>query len=312
MHFLADLARHPVRRLPLREAVIVTAATIARAAIAKMRFQRIGCAIVVDVLGKPIGLFSEQSVISLLVRKASLDGSPVGRFLDSEPLVVRTTDPIERVWSIVREDRQRFVCVLSEFGEIVGVTGQRGLAEYAASRLPIPVLVPRTRGSAPTLVIDDPETVPGPSPEEDERFGPLAEVLVETPVAAIRHLPIVRIDHSTTVRDAVRILAETGTACALVFEGERLVGVFTERDVLERIAERFERVADLAVDVVMSSDPLVVHDTDPAGAALGAIAIAGYRHVPVLDAAGTVVGVVSPRRVFDFLQDRLATTSRRH
>jgi CBS domain-containing protein len=83
------------------------------------------------------------------------------------------------------------------------------------------------------------------------------------------------------------------------------VGVFTERDVLERVALRSDETKRMTVREVMTSNPVVVHETDPAGAALSAIAVAGFRHVPVLDVRNVVVGVISPRRVFEFLLRRM-------
>jgi len=65
---------------------------------------------------------------------------------------------------------------------------------------------------------------------------------------------------------------------------------------------RFDEVKDRPVREVMTSNPVVVYESDPAGAALSAIAVAGFRHVPVVDLNGAVVGVISPRRVFEFLQ----------
>jgi CBS domain-containing protein len=91
-------------------------------------------------------------------------------------------------------------------------------------------------------------------------------------------------------------------------EKGKLVGVFTERDALERVAVRYHEVRSLPVREVMTSNPIVVYETDPAGTALSAIAVAGYRHVPVLDVHERVVGVISPRRVFAFLQDRYERT----
>ena len=52
---------------------------------------------------------------------------------------------------------------------------------------------------------------------------------------------------------------------------------------------------------------IVVYVNNQSGGALSAIAASGYRHVPVLDMDGQVVGIVSPRRVFAFLERYLNT-----
>jgi CBS domain-containing protein len=130
----------------------------------------------------------------------------------------------------------------------------------------------------------------------------IQEALAEETVTAIRSRPYAEIASDKTVYGALQALAGLKVASLLVVEQGRLVGVFTERDVLERVALRFHEVKDRPVREVMTSNPIVVYETDPAGAALSAIAVAGFRHVPVVDVNGGVVGVISPRRVFEFLQ----------
>jgi CBS domain-containing protein len=133
----------------------------------------------------------------------------------------------------------------------------------------------------------------------------IQEALAEETVAAIRSRPYAEISPDNSVYGALQALAGLKVASLLVVEDGRLVGVFTERDVLERVALRFREIKQLSVRDVMTSEPVVVYDTDPAGAALSAIAVAGYRHVPVVDVRNAVVGVISPRRAFEFLLQRM-------
>lgn len=141
--------------------------------------------------------------------------------------------------------------------------------------------------------------------EPREYSDAIQEALAEETVAAIRSRPYAEISPDKSVYGALQALAGLKVASLLVVEDGRLVGVFTERDVLERVALRFREVKQLTVRDVMTVEPVVVYDTDPAGAALSAIAVAGYRHVPVVDVRNSVVGVISPRRVFEFLLQRM-------
>lgn len=143
--------------------------------------------------------------------------------------------------------------------------------------------------------------------EPREYDDALKEALTEETVAAIRSKPYAEIDPDKTVYGALQALAGLKIASLLVVDKGTLVGVFTERDALERVSTRLNEVKDLPVKEVMTTDPVVVYETDPAAAALHAIAVAGYRHVPVLDIDDQVVGVISPRRVFDFIHKRLQT-----
>jgi CBS domain-containing protein len=141
--------------------------------------------------------------------------------------------------------------------------------------------------------------------EPREYRDAIQEALAEETVAAIRSRPYAEISPDKSVYGALQALAGLKVASLLVVEDGRLVGVFTERDVLERVALRYREIKQLTVRDVMTCEPVVVYDTDPAGAALSAIAVAGYRHVPVVDVRNAVVGVISPRRVFEFLRQRM-------
>jgi CBS domain-containing protein len=134
----------------------------------------------------------------------------------------------------------------------------------------------------------------------------LEEVLAEQTVSAVQTKPYAEISPDKTIYEALQAFAGLKVASLLVVEQGVLVGLFTERDVLERVAARDHRVATDPVREVMTTDPVVVYETDPVAAALSAIAVAGHRHVPVLDVADRVVGVLSPRRVFTFLQANFA------
>ena len=138
--------------------------------------------------------------------------------------------------------------------------------------------------------------------EPVEYASELERAFAEDCVEAIEANPFLQIKPSTPVHEAVEMLNDSGVSSLLVVENERLVGIFTERDVLEKIAEQYPRLFEEPVETFMTADPTIIYQTDPAASAAAAIAVAGHRHVPVLDLNEKVKGVVSPRRVFDFIE----------
>lgn len=138
--------------------------------------------------------------------------------------------------------------------------------------------------------------------EPDEYQDELQWALAEKTVDAIESRPYHWVSPETTVREAIQIMAKTQSASLLVLADQRVLGIFTERDVLERVAEQYWRLANQPVRDVMTKDPAVVYDSDPAAAAIASIAIAGHRHVPVLGMDNQVVGVIGPRRVLQFVE----------
>ena len=132
MCFREELDQQPVGALPLRDAIVAYPYTVIRAAIAVMRDRSLGCAVIVDRAHHPIGIFTEKSVLKLLIENASLDERPVCHFGDSSVYSVKSTEPIKRVWEAIQQNHARYVCVTDEEGKLIGLTGQRGIAEYFA------------------------------------------------------------------------------------------------------------------------------------------------------------------------------------
>jgi CBS domain-containing protein len=69
------------------------------------------------------------------------------------------------------------------------------------------------------------------------------------------------VQRGATVRDAVQVMTANNVGIVLVLEGERLVGVFSERDVVRRVVDRGLDPARTPVGEVMTTQ-LVVGDPD--------------------------------------------------
>lgn len=151
-----------------------------------------------------------------------------------------------------------------------------------------------------------------PSPEEFqdplENYDPktyddpLEEALAEETIGAIQSTPFATASASATVREAIARLAKQHVACLLIEEDNKLVGVFSDRDVLDKVALEYDEVIDRPVSEVMTREPIFAFDSDFSGAVLSVMAISGYRHVPVLSSDKAIVGIVSPQRVTSFLR----------
>lgn len=131
---------------------------------------------------------------------------------------------------------------------------------------------------------------------------PLEELLIEQTVASLHTQPYASVSPDTPVAEAMNQLVGDEIACLLVEDGGHLKGVFSDRDVLDKVALEFDQVKNQPVSMVMTTDPVYVHESDSAAAALAVMAVAGRRHVPVLDSSERLVGIVSPRRVTEFLR----------
>lgn len=96
------------------------------------------------------------------------------------------------------------------------------------------------------------------------------------------------------VTEALRRMREEEVDCLLVRSGDRLVGIFTERDAVLKLAGRSIEVYD--VRDVMTRDPVILRHDDTLAVAINKMAVGGFRHIPIVD--GEVRGVVGARDVF--------------
>jgi CBS domain-containing protein len=96
---------------------------------------------------------------------------------------------------------------------------------------------------------------------------------------------------SESLVDAARRLGERRVGAILILDGEKLIGIMTERDVLRAVgAGRIDgSVADW-----MTRDPITVDSNATHGEAAMMMIHGGFRHVPIVD-AGKLVGIVSIR-----------------
>ncbi|MEM9354346.1 MAG: CBS domain-containing protein [Planctomycetota bacterium] len=145
-----SIKAEPVSRLPLREALLVGPETSPRMAVTTMKAKQLGCVVVVDGGGKPLGTFTESSLVNLLASDPGvLDHRTVADFLDPKWAVVRQTAPVLEVLKAMHEQDVRFVVVTDGEGRAVALTGQKGMMEYIAEHYPQQVMVQRV-GSKPT------------------------------------------------------------------------------------------------------------------------------------------------------------------
>lgn len=102
-----------------------------------------------------------------------------------------------------------------------------------------------------------------------------------------------------TVDTALRLMKTENTGALVVkdvcrTEGNTVVGVISERDVVRGLVDRGPDILKQPVTALMTRDPVCCHPSDTVRHVLGLMDGHGIRHVPVLDGA-TLVGVVSVR-----------------
>ena len=103
---------------------------------------------------------------------------------------------------------------------------------------------------------------------------------------------VLTVETTTPLADAVRQMDERGVGAVLVLAGERLQGVFTERDVLRAVARGHADTP--TVGDWMTPHPETIEPDETTEHAAVLMIHGGFRHLPVVD-AGKVVGILSIR-----------------
>jgi CBS domain-containing protein len=106
------------------------------------------------------------------------------------------------------------------------------------------------------------------------------------------------IDAGAGVDDAIARMQAEGIDCLLVTDRGALVGIFTDRDAILKVAG--QPSAGRTVGDVMTHDPVIHRSGDAVAVAIHKMAVGGFRHVPIVD-RGEPTGVVSARDVFRHL-----------
>ena len=121
-----------------------------------------------------------------------------------------------------------------------------------------------------------------------------------TEVASIMSRELVSVAPGLPLQEAARRMSARHVGAALVLDGERLLGILTERDVLRAFADQSEgalRVADW-----MTANPETIEPSETTGQAAVLMIHGGFRHLPVVDGE-TVVGIVSIRDLMRLVID---------
>jgi CBS domain-containing protein len=105
----------------------------------------------------------------------------------------------------------------------------------------------------------------------------------------------------TTLIEAAAAMEQSDLGSLAVVEGMNLLGLVTERDIRRAVANRTD--LDSPVSSVMSDDPDTFDPDLDVWDAASWIGESGYRHLPVVDDEGALLGVISVRDLLKALVD---------
>jgi CBS domain-containing protein len=118
--------------------------------------------------------------------------------------------------------------------------------------------------------------------------------------------PVV-VESGTPIGSVVEQIQRARTGCVLIYGGNKLVGIMTERDVLLKVVARDVKY-DEAVDGFMTRDPVTLTLSDTIGDAINVMNEGNFRHIPIVKSTGEATAIFSIRQVIDYLAESFPTT----
>jgi CBS domain-containing protein len=143
------------------------------------------------------------------------------------------------------------------------------------------------------------------SSEFDEEYDTesqktISAFIFSEPLGHVPRRKTVTVPSSATVEEAIAAMNDNHVGCALIVDAKgKLVGIFTERDVLTRVVGQGRDVRRTSVGEVMTRDPDALTLDHRVAYAVHSMSVSGYRTIPVVDSARRPIGVVT---VTDFIK----------
>jgi CBS domain-containing protein len=125
----------------------------------------------------------------------------------------------------------------------------------------------------------------------------VAELLRTKPTRAV-----IKVTPEQSVLDAIKVLASENIGAAIVMSGDRLAGIFSERDYTRKVILKGRSSDSTRVEEIMTPNVVVVNPRTKTRDCMALMTEKNIRHLPVVD-EGRVIGMVSIR---DIVSDIIA------
>ncbi len=135
-----------------------------------------------------------------------------------------------------------------------------------------------------------------------ERHADVGRAVVETRVRDVKPSVAVTLPVDATVAKAIETMRKKKVGAVMVTKKrpKKLVGIFTERDLLQRVLEK-KGYARLKLEKVMTPNPESLRPKDSLAFALNKMSVGRFRHIPIVDENDVPVGMLSVRDIVDFV-----------
>jgi CBS domain-containing protein len=130
----------------------------------------------------------------------------------------------------------------------------------------------------------------------------VAKSLKEEKIQNLRlRLPLL-VSRKTLLREVLEKMREKKRGCVVVTDNKKIVGIFTERDAMTKVAEKGTSL-ETTIEQLMTPNPRVLRMEDTVAEAIRVMNEGKYRHIPLVNEAGEAQGVLGVRDIIRYLAE---------
>jgi len=129
----------PVGKVELQQAAVVRSGTTIIDAVKEMKYNQIGCALVLDAQKKVIGILSNGDLMHKFVGSTLPGETPVDEIMTADPFSGTCATTVQEALEIFDANRFRHMPIL-EGDTIKGILSVRGLMTFISEHLPLRVM----------------------------------------------------------------------------------------------------------------------------------------------------------------------------
>jgi CBS domain-containing protein len=212
----------------------------------------------------PAGIFTEKDVLKRVVNKLDPKKTVIRQVMTSPVRAVREETHIVEAFAKMYKGKFRHLLVRGRRGKIVGIVSMRRILGLA---------VELGHGMSDTRTL-----------------------------GTIMSSQVAPVDESSTVYETIDLMARKGLGSVVVTAQGKPEGIFTERDVLRRIATKELDTKATAVKEVMTSPLITMASTDLVRDVLDEMYRRDIRNMPVKGETGELIGIVSMPDILQYAQ----------
>lgn len=146
-------------------------------------------------------------------------------------------------------------------------------------------------------------------PLVDEHLSPpqneVERTLISDRVSVLSPHKAISVAADAALGDVLKVMVEHRIGCVVVADGDRPVGIFSERDALTKVGPRAKELSARPISQFMTPDPQTLVGTAKLAFAVQRMDQGGYRHVPIVNADGELTGIISARDILRHLTESL-------